>query len=63
MKLTGKNSLITGASRGIGKGCALEMAKAGANVAINYYSHPEDAEAVAVEARSYGVKGPEPFSV
>ncbi len=32
------------------------MAKAGANVAINYYSHPEDAEAVAEEARSYGVQ-------
>ncbi len=56
MRLAGKNALITGASRGIGKGCALEMAKAGANVAINYYSHPEDAEAVAAEARGYGAK-------
>lgn len=56
MKLKGKNALITGASRGIGKGCALEMAKAGANVAINYFSHPEEAEAVAKEARSFGVK-------
>jgi glucose 1-dehydrogenase len=56
MKLKGKNALITGASRGIGKGCALEMAKAGANVAINYYSHADEAEAVAKEARSYGVK-------
>lgn len=56
MKLKGKNALITGSSRGIGKGCALEMAKAGANVAINYYSHAEEAEAVAQEARGYGVK-------
>ncbi len=44
MKLEGQNALVTGASRGIGRGCAMEMAKAGANVAINYRSHPEEAE-------------------
>ncbi|MCA9007526.1 MAG: SDR family NAD(P)-dependent oxidoreductase, partial [Planctomycetaceae bacterium] len=38
MKLEGRNALVTGASRGIGRGCAIEMAKAGANVAINYRS-------------------------
>ena len=56
MKLEGKNALVTGSSRGIGKGCALEMAKAGANVAINYYSHPDEAEQVADEIRSLGRK-------
>lgn len=56
MKLQGKNALITGASRGIGKGCALEMAKDGANVAINYYSHADEAEAVADEVRRLGGK-------
>ena len=56
MKLEGQNALVTGASRGIGRGCAMEMAKAGANVAINYRSHPEEAEEAAEEARSYGVK-------
>ena len=56
MKLEGKNALVTGSSRGIGKGCALEMAKAGANVAINYYSHPDEAEQVAAEIRSLGRK-------
>jgi glucose 1-dehydrogenase len=56
MKLKGKNALITGASRGIGKGCAIEMAREGANVAINYYSHADEAEAVAEEARRFGVK-------
>lgn len=56
MKLAGKNALVTGASRGIGRGCAIEMARAGANVAINYYSHPDEAEAVANEVRSFGVK-------
>ena len=56
MNLEGKNALVTGSSRGIGKGCALEMAKAGANVAINYYSHPDEAEQVADEIRSLGRK-------
>ncbi len=54
--LTGKSVLVTGASRGIGRGCALEMARAGANVAINYRSHPEEAEEAAAEARAFGVK-------
>ena len=46
MRLEGKNALVTGASRGIGRGIAIEMAKAGANVAINYRSHPEEAQEV-----------------
>jgi glucose 1-dehydrogenase len=56
MSLKGKNALVTGASRGIGRGCAIEMGRAGANVAINYFSHAEEAEAVANEVRSFGVK-------
>ena len=35
MKLLGKTALVTGAARGIGRGCAIELAKAGADVAIN----------------------------
>jgi glucose 1-dehydrogenase len=54
MQLTGKNVLITGASRGIGRGAALEAALAGANVGINYRSHPEEAEQVAAEVRARG---------
>ena len=50
--LEGKVALVTGSSRGIGRGCALEMARAGAHVTINYRSHPEDAEAVADQVRS-----------
>ena len=54
MNLSGKNALVTGASRGIGRGCAIEMGRAGANVAVNYYSHAGEAEEVANEIRSFG---------
>lgn len=56
MTLEGRNILVTGASRGIGRGCAIELARAGANVGINYRSHPEEAEQVAAEVRSLGGK-------
>ena len=56
MKLKGRSYLITGASKGIGRGCALEMAKEGANIAINYRSGQSDAEEVAAEVRKLGGK-------
>ena len=52
--LTGKVALITGSSRGIGRGCAVEMARAGADITVNYHSHAEDAEGVAEEIRALG---------
>jgi len=52
--LSGKVALITGASRGIGKGCAIEMARAGADVVINYFNHRDDAESVADDVRVLG---------
>ena len=42
-KLSGKIALITGASRGIGRGIAVEMAKQGAQVVINYSKDDEGA--------------------
>jgi glucose 1-dehydrogenase len=54
MKLRGRNVLITGASRGIGRGAALAAAAEGANVGINFRSHPDEAEAVASEVRKLG---------
>ncbi len=56
MRLDGQRILVTGASRGIGKGCALELAKAGANVAVNYRTHAHEAEETAGEIRSLGAQ-------
>jgi glucose 1-dehydrogenase len=52
--LAGKVALVTGASRGIGKAVAVGLARAGADVAINYYAHRDEAEAVAAEVRQIG---------
>jgi glucose 1-dehydrogenase len=44
MKLIGKKALVTGSSQGIGQAIALRLAEEGADVIINYASHPETAE-------------------
>ncbi len=44
--LKGKRTIVSGASRGIGRGIAIELAKAGAEVMINYRSHGEEADEV-----------------
>ena len=54
--LAGKTALVTGASRGIGRGIALSLAKAGAAVAVNYRSNKEEAEKVVAEISKIGVK-------
>lgn len=51
-ELQGKVALITGASRGIGKACAMRLAQAGAHVVINYHSQHEEAEALKAELES-----------
>lgn len=45
--LDGKVALVTGGARGIGRGIVLSLAKQGADVAINFVSHPERAQEVA----------------
>ena len=52
----GKNVIITGASRGIGKGIALAFAKEGANVALTYSSSAGPAEEFEKELTALGVK-------
>src|ERR1700733_5685712 len=54
MALTDKAALVSGASRGIGRAIAIGLAQAGADVAINFNSHPEEAEEAAAEVRRAG---------
>lgn len=51
-----KVALITGASRGIGKAIALEFAKAGIHVLINYFGDDKEAIEVKHQAEAYGVQ-------
>jgi NAD(P)-dependent dehydrogenase (short-subunit alcohol dehydrogenase family) len=52
--LTGKKALVTGSSRGIGRGIALAMAKQGADLCITYNSNKDEAEVVAAEIKAMG---------
>jgi glucose 1-dehydrogenase len=54
MKLAGKKALVTGAARGIGRGCALELARAGADVVVNDLAASPEAEATVAEIRALG---------
>lgn len=54
--LLGKTALVTGASKGIGKGIAMKLAEHGANVAFTYLSSVEKGQALEKELEGYGTK-------
>ena len=54
MDLSGKTALVTGAGQGIGKGCALELARAGADLIINDRPGSDVLAATAYEIRGTG---------
>lgn len=57
MTLRGKTALVTGGSRGIGRGIALKLAESGANVAVHYYQKEDQAKATLEKLRSCGSDG------
>lgn len=56
MTLKGKNALVTGGYRGIGKAIALKLASMGANVAVNDIGEPDTAGDTLSEIRAFGVE-------
>jgi len=57
MSFKGKKALITGSSRGIGRGIALKLAEEGAQVAVHYYRNQEAAKATLQKIRDLGSNG------
>src|SRR5581483_9903759 len=53
-RLEGQVAVVTGASRGIGRACAEELAREGAAIVVNYYQSQEPAEALVGEIVSSG---------
>lgn len=56
MELHGKIAVVTGASRGIGRAVAIELARAGAKVVVNHRRSPEAAQALAAEIGGVAVQ-------
>ena len=57
MSLDGKDALITGSSRGIGRGIARKLAASGARVAVHYFQNQEAAKETLGEVRERGSDG------
>jgi 3-oxoacyl-[acyl-carrier protein] reductase len=57
MLLENKNAIVTGGSLGIGAAMALDLAENGANVALNFRKHKDEAAAIIEQIKSMGRKG------
>jgi NAD(P)-dependent dehydrogenase (short-subunit alcohol dehydrogenase family) len=55
MRIEGKTALITGGAHRVGKAITMTLARAGANVIVNYYSSDEAAQQTVREAQALGV--------
>src|SRR5438876_374015 len=56
-RLLGRRALVTGSSKGIGRGIAVRLAREGADVVINYNSDPRGAEQALAEVQALGRRG------
>jgi glucose 1-dehydrogenase len=56
-RLQGRKALVTGSSKGIGRGIAIRLAQEGADVVINYNSDPKGAEEALAEVQALGRRG------
>ena len=57
MLLENKNAIVTGGSLGIGAAMALDLAENGANVALNFRKHKDEAAAIIEQVKAKGRKG------
>ena len=57
MPLQGKHALITGSSRGIGRGIALKLAEHGVNIAVHYHTQAEAANETLEQVKAHGAEG------
>jgi 3-oxoacyl-[acyl-carrier protein] reductase len=56
MEVEGRAALITGGGTGVGRATALDLARRGCSVAVNYSRSADDAEQTAADARALGVR-------